>query len=85
MGSLTSPRICFGLYSTAFCFVMARRWEGGAIMHRPDCIAGFRHVLLYPYFEFDVAKIPHSLLQGGRYSTVFGGADILLITVHATE
>jgi hypothetical protein len=27
-------------------------------MNPPDCIAGFRHVLLYPYFTFGAAKIP---------------------------
>jgi hypothetical protein len=59
--------------------------RAGAIMNQPDRIASFRHVPPYPYFEFSAAKIPHSLLQGGRYFTVFGGADILLITVHAME
>jgi hypothetical protein len=41
-------------------------------MNQPDCIAGFRHVLLYPYFAFGAAKIPMAY---------FRAASILLFLV----
>jgi hypothetical protein len=64
-------RNLLGLILSLFGLVTARRWEDGAIMNQPDCIAVSRHVLVYPYFAFGAAKIPHGLLQGGTYCTSF--------------
>ena len=72
-------------YSVTFCFVMARRWEDGGSYESTRL-----HCRLSPRAALSLlcvwcSKDTHGLLQGGKYPTVFGGADILLITVHATE
>jgi len=54
-------------------------------MNPPDCIAELSPRAALSLFHVWCSKDTRGLLQGGRHSTVFGGADILLITVHATE
>jgi hypothetical protein len=62
-------------YPIAFYFGDSEALGGRGNMNQPDCIAGSRHVLIYPYFAFGAARYPWLTLGRQAFYLFVGAAD----------